>query len=151
MTDQLSANLDGQSYGARFEAGYRYGVLPTLWVTPYGALQLQDFHTPSCSEADATIDGFGLSYSAMNATDVRSKLGARFDDPMLLYGKPRMHGIEVEGKRISGPYVVRDRMVIVTASDRTTTGVIADSMLNPETLAKTLLLQLHRNGERHDD
>ena len=60
--------------------------------------------------------------------------------------------IEVEGKRISGRYVVKDGMVIVTGSDgRTTTGVIAESMLSPETLAKTLLLQLHRNGERHDE
>ena len=88
LGDQLSANFDGQSYGARFEAGYRYGVLPTLGVTPYGAMQLQDFHTPSYSEADATVDGFGLSYNAMNATDIRSELGARFDDPTLLYGKP---------------------------------------------------------------
>ena len=40
LGDQLIANLDGQSYGARFEAGYRYGVLPTFGVTPYGALQL---------------------------------------------------------------------------------------------------------------
>ena len=32
-------------------------------------------------------------------------------------------------------------MVVVTASDgRTTTGVTEDSMLSPETLAKTLLL-----------
>jgi hypothetical protein len=53
---------------------------------------------------------------------------------------------EVAGKRIAGRYVVRDGMVIVTASDgRTTTGVIEDSMLSPETLAKTLLFQLHRN------
>jgi hypothetical protein len=60
--------------------------------------------------------------------------------------------IEVEGKRISGRYVVKDGMVIVTVSDgRTTTGVIAESMLSPETLAKTLLLQLHRDGERLDD
>jgi hypothetical protein len=60
--------------------------------------------------------------------------------------------IEVEGKRILGRYVVKDGMVIVTVSDgRTTTGVIAESMLSPETLAKTLLLQLHRDGERLDD
>ena len=88
LGDQLSANFDGQSYGARFEAGYRYGVSPALGVTPYGALQLQDFHTPSYSEADATVDGFGLSYNAMNATDIRSELGARFDDPTILYGRP---------------------------------------------------------------
>jgi hypothetical protein len=55
--------------------------------------------------------------------------------------------IDVDGKRISGRYVVKDGMVTVTASDgRTTRAVIEDSMLSPETLAKTLLLQLHRNG-----
>ena len=38
-----------------------------------------------------------------------------------------------------------------TASDgRTTKGVIEDK-LSPETLAKTLLLQLHRNGQPPDD
>ena len=53
--------------------------------------------------------------------------------------------IEVEGKHISGHYVVKDGMVTVTASDgRTTKGVIEDSMLSAETLAKTLLLQLYR-------
>jgi hypothetical protein len=59
---------------------------------------------------------------------------------------------DVDGKRISGQYVVKDGMVTVTASDgRTTRGVIEDSMLSPETLAKTLLLQLHRNGAPTDD
>ncbi|MGA8077088.1 MAG: autotransporter domain-containing protein [Xanthobacteraceae bacterium] len=88
LGDQLRANFAGQTYGARFEGGYRYAVLPTLGVTPYGAVQFQDFHTPSYSENDLTGGGFGLSYNAMNATDVRTELGARFDDPTLLYGKP---------------------------------------------------------------
>jgi hypothetical protein len=53
--------------------------------------------------------------------------------------------VDVHGNRISGQYVMKDGMVTVTASDgRTTTGVIEDSMLTVETLAKTLLLQLHR-------
>ena len=57
--------------------------------------------------------------------------------------------VDIHGNRISGQYVMRDGMVTVTASDgRTTTGVIEDSMLTAETLAKTLLLQLHRkDGE----
>ena len=50
----LSANFLGQSYGARLEGGWRFGVLPTLGVTPYGAVQVQDFHTPSYSERDPT-------------------------------------------------------------------------------------------------
>jgi uncharacterized protein with beta-barrel porin domain len=88
LGDQLTASFSGQSYGARFEAGYRVPVWHTLGVTPYGALQAQDFSTPRYSETDETGGGLGLSYAAMNATDVRTELGARFDDPTLLYGKP---------------------------------------------------------------
>ena len=88
LGDQLSANFVGQSYGARLESGYRVGVLPVLGVTPYGAVQFQDFHTPAYSESDATGGGFGLSYNAMDATDVRTELGSRFDAPTVLYGRP---------------------------------------------------------------
>ena len=88
LGDQLNANFDGQSYGARLESGYRVSVLPTLGVTPYGALQFQDFHTPAYSEADVSGTGFGLSYAAMNATDVRTEIGSRFDAPTLLAGMP---------------------------------------------------------------
>ena len=57
---------------------------------------------------------------------------------------------EEAGNRVSGRYVVKHGMVIVTAFDgRTTTGVIEDSMLSPETLAKTLLFQLHRHGAQN--
>ena len=88
LGDQLTANFGGQSYGTRIEGGYRYFVLPALGVTPYGAVQAQDFHTPAYNESDVTGGGFGLNYAAMNATDMRTELGARFDDPTLLYGKP---------------------------------------------------------------
>jgi outer membrane autotransporter protein len=88
LGDQLTANFTGQSYGARLESGYRYAVIPTLGVTPYGALQFQDFNTPAYSESDPTGGGFGLSYASMNATDVRTELGSRFDAPTLVYGKP---------------------------------------------------------------
>jgi autotransporter-associated beta strand protein len=84
---QLSANFDGQSYGARLESGYRFAVLPRFGVTPYAALQAQDFRTPSYSESDATGSGFALTYAAMNATDVRSEIGARFDNPTVIGGK----------------------------------------------------------------
>lgn len=92
LGDQLTANFDAQSYGARLETGYRYAVLPKFGtpfgVTPYAAVQAQDFHTPSYSETDVSGGGFGLSYAAMNATDIRSEFGARFDDPTLLAGMP---------------------------------------------------------------
>ena len=43
LGDRLAANFIGQSYGARFESGYRYDVAPTLGVTPYGAIQVQNY------------------------------------------------------------------------------------------------------------
>ena len=59
---------------------------------------------------------------------------------------------DVDGKSISGHYVARNGSVVVTASDgRTTRAAIEDSMLSPETLARTALLQLHRNGTPTDD
>ena len=88
LGDALTANFDGQSYGARLEGGYRYAVLPTLGVSPYAALQAQDFHTPAYSETDLIGGGFGLSYAAMNATDLRTELGSRFDDPEVIAGMP---------------------------------------------------------------
>ncbi|HEY1980686.1 MAG TPA: autotransporter outer membrane beta-barrel domain-containing protein, partial [Xanthobacteraceae bacterium] len=86
--DELRAKFEGQSYAARVEAGYRYAVLPLVGVTPYAALQAQDFHTPSYSETDLSGGGFGLSYNAMNATDTRSELGARFDDLTMFGAMP---------------------------------------------------------------
>jgi hypothetical protein len=53
---------------------------------------------------------------------------------------------------LSGHYVVSDGKVVVTASDgRTTTAVIETSMLSSETLAKMLLLQLHRHRTSTDN
>jgi autotransporter-associated beta strand protein len=88
LGDQLSANFDAQSYGVRLEGGYRYGVLPTFGVTPYAALQAQDFHTPAYGEADLTGGGLGLSYASMNATDVRTEIGTRLDSPTMVAGMP---------------------------------------------------------------
>jgi len=88
MGDILNANFDAQSYGGRAEGGYRLAVLPTLGVTPYAAVQAQAFGTPSFSETDVTGGGFGLSYAAMNATDTRTELGSRFDDPAVIDGIP---------------------------------------------------------------
>jgi uncharacterized protein with beta-barrel porin domain len=86
--DLLSASFSGQSYGGRLEAGWRYAATPMIGVTPYAALQAQSFHTPSYSESDLSGGGFGLTYNAMNGTDTRSELGARFDDPTLLGTMP---------------------------------------------------------------
>ena len=96
LGDQLTARFDGQSYGGRLEAGYRL-ALPAgrglAGFAPYAALQVQEFHTPSYSESDLTAGGFGLSYAAMNGTDARSELGARFDEPTVLGTMPlALHG-----------------------------------------------------------
>jgi uncharacterized protein with beta-barrel porin domain len=91
LGDQLQAKFNAQSYGGRVEAGYRFGVPTTLaafGITPYGALQAQNFHTPGYSETDLTGGGLGLSYNAMDATDTRSELGARFDDVTALGSTP---------------------------------------------------------------
>jgi|GEM_PF-786310 len=91
MGDNLTAKFDGQSYAARFEGGYRYGLPVTgyiIGVTPYAAVQVQDFHTPGYSETDLTGGGFGVTYNAANATDTRSELGARFDNLTVWNGRP---------------------------------------------------------------
>jgi uncharacterized protein with beta-barrel porin domain len=91
MGDQLTANFSGQSYAARLEGGYRF-ALPVYHgaagVTPYAALQAQNFQTPAYSETDLSGGGFGLSYNAMSANDTRSELGARFDDLTALNAMP---------------------------------------------------------------
>ena len=82
LADQLSASFQGQSYAARLEGGYRFAAPMSngaAGVTPYAAIQAQNFHTPGYSEIDLSGGGFGLSYNALNATDTRSELGVRFD------------------------------------------------------------------------
>jgi uncharacterized protein YhjY with autotransporter beta-barrel domain len=88
LGDQLTAGFTGQDYGARIEGGYRYAALPTLGITPYAALQAQNFRTPSYTETDLAGGGIGLDYTAMNATDIRTEIGSRFDAPTLLSGTP---------------------------------------------------------------
>jgi len=95
--DQLTANFNGQSLGARLEGGYRVGVSVAdaiMGVTPYAAVQTQWFRTPAYSERDLTAGGVGLSYNAMTANDTRGELGARLDAltawggmPLILRGR----------------------------------------------------------------
>jgi uncharacterized protein with beta-barrel porin domain len=90
LGDQLTANFNGQSYGGRVEGGYRFLVptAPNFEVLPYAAVQAQSFHTPGYSETDLSGGGFGLTYNAMNATDTRSELGARFTDRTMVSAMP---------------------------------------------------------------
>jgi uncharacterized protein with beta-barrel porin domain len=91
LSDQLRGSFMGQDFAARFEGGYRYAVPvqdAIIGVTPYAALQRQDFQTASYSENDPTGGGFGLSYGSANATDTRSELGARFDNLQIVDSMP---------------------------------------------------------------
>ena len=54
---------------------------------------------------------------------------------------------DANGKKVSGQFDVSHGMITVTAHNgRTKTADIEEGMLSPETLAKMLLLQLHREG-----
>jgi uncharacterized protein with beta-barrel porin domain len=81
--DRLQAQFNAESFGGRAEAGYRIAN-PIAAITPYAAVQAQNFHTPTYSETDVSGGGFGLTYAARNATDTRSELGTRFDRQFLL-------------------------------------------------------------------
>jgi len=91
LGDQLTAKFTGESFGGRLESGYRF-VVPSsagrFEIAPYAAVQAQSFHTPSYSETDLSGGGLGLSFNAMNGSDTRSELGARFADIITVNGMP---------------------------------------------------------------
>jgi autotransporter-associated beta strand protein len=75
--EHLTASFNAQSLGARVESGYRFATL-FGGLTPYAAVQAQNFRTPSYSETNVN-GGFGLAYNGRTGSDTRSELGARFD------------------------------------------------------------------------
>jgi autotransporter-associated beta strand protein/T5SS/PEP-CTERM-associated repeat protein len=81
--DHLTASFNAQSFGGRVEGGYRFATIYG-GLTPYAAIQAQNFHTPSYSESDLNAGGFALAYNSRSATDTRSELGGRFDRLLLL-------------------------------------------------------------------
>jgi outer membrane autotransporter protein len=82
--DHLTAKFDAQSYGGRLEGGYRFAT-PYLGITPYAAIQAQNFHTPGYTETGLIPNGFALNLNSRDATDTRSELGARFDRVLAVY------------------------------------------------------------------
>jgi outer membrane autotransporter protein len=82
--DHLTADFDAQSYGGRLEGGYRFGT-PYGGITPYAAVQAQNFHTPDYTETGVIPNGFALAFNGRDATDTRSELGARFDRVLAVY------------------------------------------------------------------
>jgi uncharacterized protein with beta-barrel porin domain len=84
-TDHLTANFSANSVGGRIEGGYRFAI-PGVFdssgfgLTPYAALQVQAFHTPSYSEIAASGSPiFALAYDAHTTTATRTELGSWVD------------------------------------------------------------------------
>ena len=106
LGDQLSANFVGQSYGARLKSGYRVGILPVLGVTPYGAVQFQDFHTPAYSESDASRRRLRALLQCQDATKCAPPPARAIDAPTVLEtgrlrtaGRPAQTSLTFEPER----------------------------------------------------
>jgi outer membrane autotransporter protein len=88
--DQLNASFNAHGLGGRIEGGYRFAIpgvfgWPGFGFTPYAALQVQSFHTPSYSEFAASgSPQFALAYDARTTNTTRTELGAWFDRTIAL-------------------------------------------------------------------
>lgn len=77
--DELNARFNGQTFAGRVEAGYRLATR-FMGITPYAALQAQNFSTPAYSEGAASGAGtFALAYDSRSTATLRTELGSRFD------------------------------------------------------------------------
>jgi len=75
--DQLNGNFVAQSFSGRLETGYHITSWTPLQVTPYAALQAQDFSAPGYNESAAPgVSPFGLVFDSRTATDFRTELGS---------------------------------------------------------------------------
>ncbi|MCJ9734700.1 autotransporter outer membrane beta-barrel domain-containing protein, partial [Bradyrhizobium sp. PRIMUS42] len=76
--DTLRADFNAHDLGARIEGGYRIPLWTALDLTPYAAVQVQGFRTPSYGETAAAGSAqFALNYDARTVTAVRTELGSR--------------------------------------------------------------------------
>jgi outer membrane autotransporter protein len=113
--DQLHADFNAQDFGGRLEGGYH---LPTQWMamqwTPYAAIQLQSFRTPSYGEVVAAgSPQFALTYNGRTATAVRGELGGRVDrtfaldngTQLNLFGKVAWAHDEISGPRLNVSFI----------------------------------------------
>src|SRR6516164_967766 len=83
----LPATISPQASTRRASAGGWKAAIasrPCSAGSRHAAIQAQNFHTPSYSEADLTSGGFALGFNSRSATDTRSELGGRFDRLLLL-------------------------------------------------------------------
>jgi outer membrane autotransporter protein len=86
---RLTADFDAQSLGGRIEGGARL-TAGDIGLTPYTAVQVQSFFTPSYSENDPAHSGLALSYEARTVTATRAELGSRFDRTVQLDDATRL-------------------------------------------------------------
>ncbi len=78
-SDQFRANFPGHTFGNRVETGYRFGM-DGYSVTPYAAMQVQHFRSPSFSETTVYgLPDFALDYSSRKATSGRFEFGTWID------------------------------------------------------------------------
>jgi outer membrane autotransporter protein len=83
-TDKLTADFSAHSFGGRLEGGYRFDAA-LLSVTPYAAVQVQAFRTPSYTESAVSgSNAFALTYDARTATATRTEFGLWFDKAVAL-------------------------------------------------------------------
>ena len=83
-SDHLRALFNAHSIGGRLETGFRFDTKP-VGITPYAALQVQNFRTPSYTEtAVSGSDAFALSYDASSTTTTRTELGVWLDKMVAL-------------------------------------------------------------------
>ena len=91
-TDHLTANFNANNVAGRIEGGYRFAI-PGVFdspgfgfgVTPYAAVQVQAFRTPSYSETVASgSSSFALAYDARTITTTRTELGSWVDNSYAL-------------------------------------------------------------------
>jgi outer membrane autotransporter protein len=84
-TDHLTADFSANDVAGRIEGGYRFAVpglfdVPEFGITPYAALQVQAFRTPSYRETAASGSSiFALAYDARTTTTTRTELGSWVD------------------------------------------------------------------------
>ena len=102
--DHFTAGFSAYNFGGRIESGYRFAMPPVPgWfgqygITPYAALQMQSFHTPSYSESAANGSLFALGYEARTTRTTRTELGQpvrleRPDHPECCPDASRSHGL----------------------------------------------------------
>jgi uncharacterized protein with beta-barrel porin domain len=86
-TDMVKADFDAWSVGGRLEGGYRFGLPMLLNLTPYAAVQGQQYHMPGFAETTAAgANPFGLNVSGQDAHVVRGELGSWFSKGFALDG-----------------------------------------------------------------